>query len=95
MDLGVIASAGECGKILDVSQCNKCFKYGHYRVKCKLRFKIGNCKFCAATDSNHESADCPDARIPEHHRCCNCKDKKGFKTHNAGEKTNFFFMKRK
>ena len=39
-------------------------------------------------DSDHESAHCPDARIPGHHICRNCKDKKGFKTHNAGEKTN-------
>ena len=45
-------------------------------------------------DSDHESADCPDARIPGHHICRNCKDKKGFKTHNAGEKTKFHFFSR-
>ena len=43
-------------------------------------------------DSDHESADCPDARIPGHHICRNCKDKKGFKTHNAGEKTNKLWL---
>ena len=45
-------------------------------------------------DSDHESADCPDARIPGHHICRNCKDKKGFKTHNAGEKTKFHYFSR-
>ena len=73
-------------------KCNKCFKFGHYRAECKLKLRFGYCKFCATMDNDHESADCPDARIPGHHICRNCKDKKGFKTHNAGEKTKFHFF---
>jgi len=75
-------------KILDIFQCNKFFKFENYRAECKLNKRFGYCKFCAPMDSDHESADCSDARIPGHHICRNCKDKKGFKTHNAGEKTN-------
>jgi hypothetical protein len=46
----------------------------------------GNCKYCGMSDSDHESLQCPDIRVHEHHRCHNCKEKPGYKTHNAGEK---------
>ena len=69
----------EWKKILDIFQCNKCFKFGHYRAECKLKLRFDNCKFCATMDSDHESADFLDAPSV-HHSCCNCKDKEGFKT---------------
>ena len=39
-----------------------------------------------AANSSHESSACEDLHFDENHKCINCKDKKGFKTHNAGEK---------
>jgi hypothetical protein len=92
MELGFIASAGvkirvsDWKRVLEISQCHKCQKYGHFKAECKSRSRYGNCKFCGALDSNHESGDCPDIHIYEHHRCSNCRDMRGFKTHNAGEK---------
>ncbi len=99
MELGFIATAGvkikvsEWRKVLDVSQCNKCLKYGHYRAECKSHYAIGNCRYCAVTDSRHESVNCSVVHIYEAHKCLNCISKKGYKTHNAGEKSKCeFFM---
>jgi hypothetical protein len=48
--------------------------------------RIGNCKYCGESDSNHESGDCPETHFDNNHRCINCKQKKGYETHNAGER---------
>jgi hypothetical protein len=82
LDLGVPATAGlkiklsEWRKVLDIQQCIKCQKYGHVKVECKSR----------AWTRKHESKNCPDIRCDDLHRCFNCKDKPGYKTHNTGEK---------
>jgi len=52
----------------------------------RIANRVGNCKYCAAANSTHESSACEDLHFDENHKCINCKDKKGFKTHNAGEK---------
>jgi hypothetical protein len=91
-ELGILATAGlkirlsEWHKIFETSQCNKCLKYGHFRNECKTRMTIGNCKYCGESDSNHESAECPELHFDNNHKCINCKQKKGYATHNAGER---------
>jgi hypothetical protein len=50
-----------------VTQCFKCFKYGHVTCTCS---NIAKCGFCAAL--GHETNNCIQRNTPNNHRCVVC-----------------------
>jgi len=54
---------GDC----NITQCFKCYNYGHTAKTCGNRAKCG---FCAAP--GHETNDCMQKHNPENHRCAVC-----------------------
>lgn len=55
---------GECR----VTQCYKCYKYGHIAAMCK---SLERCGYCSKT--GHKTADCMHKGQPEKHQCSACE----------------------
>jgi len=51
---------------LHITQCYKCYEYGHRATHCKRKEKCGNCGA-----ENHKTNDCE--KENEEHTCCRCK----------------------
>jgi hypothetical protein len=51
---------------LHITQCYKCYEYGHKAIHCKRKEKCGHC-----SAENHKTDECQSTE----HTCCRCKGK--------------------